>query len=251
MRKKTIIVLTIVITNLWACDAQCDIIVYNDDFSTDTTSNYSWWSDDYNPSNHYTYDAVNEWVTITTGDNNNMYMRRSLDAFLLSPLELGYFEFSFMPWQIYETDGLVEMRLYGSDTSDMYIWHFAHNSGLPDGGYYDQYRARLEKWVDGTPVIQEIFIPTPDHYDLGQWHTLAMSFSPTNLSGYLDGQLILSVSDPTMTPLTIRNLQLVFSQQDQHIDNILITTIPTPGAVLLGSIGLSLVGWRLRKREES
>jgi hypothetical protein len=136
----------------------------------------------------------------------------------------------------------------------------AHDSGLEDAGYEQGYRAHLEKWVDGTAVIQEIFIPSPDHYDLGQWHTLGMNFSPTTLSGYLDGQLIMTVSDLTATPITVGSLELVFAQQDQHVDNIFITSdpypapapvpVPAPGAFILAAVGLSCVGRVLRRCEK-
>ena len=151
----------IVILSLCSGLGLCDITVFSDDFSTDTTASYTWFEEgnggDNDPVNNYAYDASNEWVTITTANNNNIYMASSLGTSLSTPIESGYFEFSFMPYQVYPTDGLTRMRLYGVDgTDDMYMWHFAHNSGLPDAGVGQGYRAHLEKWVDGTPIIQEL-----------------------------------------------------------------------------------------------
>lgn len=260
MKRQTILVEVIIVTILFSAIARggvTGVTLFSDDFSTDTTANYDWAEEgegDGDPSNNYVYDASNEWLTITTANNNNVYM--SLGGSLATQPQSGYFEFSFMPYQTYPTDGLVEMRLYGAaGISDMYVWHFAHNSGLPDAGLYDQYRARLEKWIGGTPVIEEIFIPTPDHYDLDEWHTLAMDFSPTTLSGYLDGQLIMSVSDPAMNPISITGFQLVFKQQDQHIDDIYISTdsvpvpIPIPSSFVLASLGFGIVNSRLRRHQ--
>jgi hypothetical protein len=251
MKKRDILLLITVIMNLWSMST-FGSMVFSDDFSTDTTANYTWFEEgvggDDIPLNNYSYDAVNEWVTITTANNNNILMNISIDASQTTSLQSGYFEFSFMPYQTYHIDGLVRMRLYGiSDPSDMYMWHFAHNSGLADAGVDQGYRAHLEKWVDGNPIIQEIFIPYPDHYDLGQWHTMAMSFSPTTLSGYLDGQLIGSFSDISSTPINVGSLELVFQQQDQHVDNIFLT--PIPSAVVLGSLGLTFSGWILKRRK--
>jgi hypothetical protein len=235
-----------------------DFVVFSDDFSTDTTFSYTWFEDgnggDDNPVNNCTYDASNMWVNITTADNDNI----RLGALLSTPIQSGYFQMSFMPWYTYPTDGVVWMRLYGAaGESYSYRWEYAHDNSYADPGEVNQYRAHLEKWVDGTPVVQEVFVPSPDHYDLGAWHTLAMSFGPLAFSGFLDGQLIRTEQDPTAIPIAINSFAIVFRQQDQHLDNILIIgepyvgpvqPVPLPGAALLGIIGLLYSASRLQRR---
>jgi hypothetical protein len=80
-----------------------------------------------------------------------------------------------------------------------------------------------------------------------------MSFSSLAFSGFLDGQLIRTEQDPTATPIAIHSFAIVFRQQDQHLDNILVTgnpvvPVPLPGAVWLGVVAVSYAGWRLRRR---
>jgi hypothetical protein len=220
--------MVIALTGLWTANALADLVVFSDGFNTDTTGDYTWTDEgvggDRDPANNYTYDAVNRWVVITTANNENIY----LDASLSAPIQAGYFQMSFMPWQTYPTDGLVRMRLFGIEgTSNMYMWHFAHNSDLSDPGAPPPgYRAHLEKRVAGAQVVAETFIPSPTHYDLGAWHTLALSFSATAVSGYLDGQLVKTVQDPMAIPVAVNSFEIVFQQQDQYLDNILIIGEP-------------------------
>jgi len=253
MRRRSI--LSLVVFILTAPGVACaDFVVYSDDFSADTTLNYSWVDEgsggDGIPENNYSYDSVNRWVTVTSGNNENIYMGASLST----AIDTGHFEISFMPFQTYPVDGLVQMRLYGADgTSYSYHWDFAHNSGASNPGDPDlyQYRAHLEKWVDGVPVIEEVFIPSLASYELDVWHTLAMDFGPLFLSGSLDDQPVLTMADPTASSIDIVSFEVSFRQQDQYVDNVLVTgdpcVVPLPSAVLLGVLGLSFSGWRLRR----
>ena len=250
MDRKSLVVVVALVSASFST-VQADLVVYSDDFHTNTTLSYTWVDEgvggDGDPVNNYRYDSDNKWVTITTADNENIYIGASLPT----AIEAGHFEFRFMPWKTYPTDGLVRMRLFGVDgRSYMYMWHFAHDSALSDAGWNDGYRAHLEKWVDGSAVIDETFIPTPSQYSLGEWHTLAMDFNPVSVSGYLDGELIRTEYDVTATPIAINSFEIVFQQQDQHLDDILITTqvVPVPGAVLLGTLGLGYAGMRLRRQ---
>ena len=177
------------------------MVMYSDDFGANTTANYSWIDEggggDGDPVNNYSYDSINKWVTITTANNENIRM----SAALPDTIEAGHFEVSFMPFHTYPTDGVVQMRLYGADgTLYSYHWDFAHDSGTSSPGADDVYRAHLEKWVNGVPVIEEVFIPSPDHYELDVWHTLAMDFSPLSVTGYLDGIAVLTKVRPEPEP---------------------------------------------------
>ena len=198
--------------------------IFSDDFDTNTTNFYTWiesGSGDKDPTNNYVHDPVNKWVTITTADNVNIFMSRVLPTTTTS----GYFEISFMPWQTWPLDGLVQIKIYGQD-GGMYLFHFAHISSPPDPGNNNQYRAHLQKQVNGELVINEIFVPSPDRYNLGEWHTFAMRFSPITFTGYLDGVEIISRDDLSSNIIDINSFEIAFMQQDQHLDNIKFLGLP-------------------------
>lgn len=239
----------VLLVGLGATNAFAASTVFVDDFGTDTTGSYAWseaGAGDGNPANNYAYDSANHWVAISTGDNVNVYMKGTLS----SPVSAGSLRFSFLPTNTYPTDGLVRMHLFGvGGTSYMYEWSFSHDCGLPDPAY----RAQLEKWVGGTPVIEEAFVPTPASYELEQWHTMAMIFSPTSVSGFFDGALMRTEVDPTATPILIDSFELVFQQQDQFVDDIVVQAcdscaVPAPAGVFLAGLGTAAVGWMRRRR---
>lgn len=198
-----------------------NIIEAFDHFNTNTTGNYIWKEvgdgGDGNPANNYVYDQVNKWVTITTADDDNIIIGRDLSKTFTS----GYFKISFMPWKTWPTDGVTEISVHGGG-GDRYVFSFAHVSSNPDPGNNNQYRANVQKWIGGNAVINRIFIPSPDRYILNEWHTLSIRFSPTTFTGYLDGIEIMSVNDPNANIIPVNYFRIIFMQQDQHLDNIII-----------------------------
>jgi hypothetical protein len=239
----------VLLVGLGATNAFAASIIFTDDFSTNTTGSYTWseaGAGDGNPTNNYTYDAANQWLTVSTADNVNVYMKGTLPA----PIRAGSLQFSFLPMQTYPTDGLVRMHLFGvGGTSYMYEWSFSHNCDLPDPGY----RASLEKWVNGSRVVHKAFVPTPASYALGQWHTMAMIFSPTSISGFLDGQLMRTELDPTAASFMVNSFEIAFQQQDQLVDNIIVQAcdscaVPAPAGIFLASLGTAAVSWMRRRR---
>lgn len=241
---------TVLFVALGATNALAATTIYMDDFGTDTTGNYTWremGAGDGNPANNYAYDAANQRVNVVTGDNLNVYMKGTLPT----PIGAGSIQFGFMPSQTYPTDGIICLNLYGVEgTSYGYVWSFSHDCSLPDSAY----RARLEKWVHGTEIIHEAFVPSPASYTLGEWHTMALIFSPTSISGFLDGALMGTETDPSATPILINSFEIIFQQQDQLVDNIIVqacdscAAVPAPAGVLLAALGTGVVGWMRKRR---
>ena len=83
-----------------------------------------------------------------------------------------------------------------------------------------------------------------------KWHFYEMEASD---EGSFSGMYTLDVWD-----LRGQEVELIFSLKHDYgdflettvlLDKVSVSLVPAPGAVLLGSIGLSCVGWKLRKRQ--
>ena len=171
--------------------------ILQDDFSSNTLSNYV-----VNKQTNYgdvSYDSANQQLLITSGDNANVGIERLLQV----ASDTGYFEYRFYPLRVFPFDGLT--RIFATDGSNSYYnFHFSHDSAKASPGNWNQYRAILEKVVDGQIVFQKIFIPTPTSYALNTWHTIALRFSPQSVTGYLDGEEIVTVVDPDAQQISSR-----------------------------------------------
>lgn len=187
--------------------------IFKDEFSSNTLTEYV-----VNKSTNYatvSYDSANQQLKLTTGDNVNINIDHSLPV----TADAGYFEYRFFPFRVWPFDGLTRIYAIAGENS-YYNFHFAHDSGVPFAGDWNQYRARLEKVVNGQIVFQKIFVPTPTSYALNAWHTIALRFSPESATGYLDGNQIVTLVDPTAQKISVNKIRLDFPQQDQYVDNI-------------------------------
>lgn len=185
--------------------------IFRDDFSSNTLSQYqfSWYG-----STNASYDAANQRLKLTTEDNSAIFMVRPLPA----TSDTGYFEFQFYPYEVWPIDGIIEILALGNNS--YYQFHFAHVSNTFWGQYTPAYRAYITKVVNGQTVFQKVFIPSPPSYSLNAWHTLGIRFSPESVTGYLDGQEIMTVIDPGAQNLSVGAFELMANQQYQYVDNV-------------------------------
>ena len=220
MNKVTVLGILSCVLVVGAPATQAESVIFEDDFSTDTTGAYTWWESgdgsDGNPWNNFMYDSLNQWVTITGANDVDIGLRTDLPIAATT----GYIEFEFFPTQVFQIDGRTNLILHGENGSG-YRFMMAR-----DHHNRDDYRSLLLKWVNGELLIEEIFFPSPSGYALGEWHTFAIAFSPTKVAGYLDGVEVMSRDDPGGNLIQVTGFEVSFAQQNQHLDNIA-ASVPT------------------------
>ena len=205
--------------------------IYTDSFDTDTTGVYNWHYLD--AKSHYGYDSVNHRVWTTLSDDWP-YIRDPETGFITSgklaiekqfdiDLVRGHFEYKFYPTRTYPYNGGVLIKLYSSsDPTDSYYFNIGRSSPPR------KYGTNLVKTVNGTKVISQMIVPTPPEYSysLNNWHTISIDFSPTNFTGYLDGQPVLSGSDIGEKEMSVDTMHIYFYQQNQYLDDIYLEGYP-------------------------
>jgi len=101
-----------------------------------------------------------------------------------------------------------------------------------------------------------------DHFTAKLLDELDQPVAPISLEGYfarLDGGTAGTFSDTFNVPVSsligqeVTLILDLFHDDDDFettaiVDNVSVSVVPVPGAVVLGSLGLGLAGWRLRKR---
>jgi hypothetical protein len=97
-------------------------------------------------------------------------------------------------------------------------------------------------WV-GVDLLASTTLP---QNELGLWNTLRLDVTDNHLMAYVNGDLYLNTYDSS---LTSGSVGLTNAGAVTRFDNFAVTgsTVPLPGVLLLGSMGIGLVG-RLRRR---
>jgi uncharacterized delta-60 repeat protein len=193
----------------WDMDDSLDYI-FNDTFSSDTGSFYSWSTTDSNtPTNSHAWDSANEWLEIRTGDND----MEDLSVNIGDMGTTGYAKISFIKRADYPTDNNQQMRFY-VDGSNYYRFSWSGS------GYTNQY---VEKIVGGTSVDSSTHITgTVDTND--SQYVVEMWWSPTQLSMSINGTLLSSISTTNETALNPNNFYLHSNQVDMDLELIEIRT---------------------------
>lgn len=188
--------------------------IFSDDFSVDSTTYYDWtefgYTNPYYPKAHYLYDHENQYVDITTADNIGLAVKYDLSGTIQS----GRIEFDFLPYKTFPYDGTVGLSAHAAN-GDYYEFYYTH-----DAYKGSNYKTKIIKVANGTPVINEIFIPNPNGYALNEWHTVSLDFSPSGMSGSIDGVEIRSQTDLAQNVIDISRFEIKFGQQNQYLDNI-------------------------------
>jgi len=191
-------------------ESQYDVI-YFDDFTTNTLYDYTYQSN--LPLNFFTYNAEREALKLVTGDNRHVYVLKDIPV----TVQDGYFEIEFYPYKKYPFDGITEIMVMSED-GDYYHWHFSRDTNRAHAGNWQQYRARVHKYVNGSSAFFKIFTPSPvDSYSLNAWHTMGMKFDPTGMTVNIDNTEIATFEDPNQTPIQVSTIRVVFRQQDQYL----------------------------------
>lgn len=188
--------------------------IFSDDFSVDSTTSYEWEEFGYTnpnwPRAFYYYKHENQYVDITTADNIGLTVKHDLSGIIQS----GRIEFDFLPYRTFPSDGTVTLSAYAAN-GDFYEFYYTH-----DAYKGSLYRTKMIKVANGTPVINEIFIPNPNGYTLNEWHTVSLDFTPAGMSGAIDGVEIRNETDLAQNVIDISRFEIKFGQQNQYLDNI-------------------------------
>jgi len=97
------------------------------------------------------------------------------------------------------------------------------------------------------PVPQRNIPVAPDIAN-NQWFSWKVVMNMGQLKVYVDDELYVDTYDPQFASSNYK-VGVSFGEDSQgYIDNFQVTVVPVPGAVLLGVLGLSVAGARLRKR---
>jgi len=139
-------------------------------------------------------------------------------------------------------------------------WGFNSSLGYTDNGYLG--------WLDiddpTNPLLDvmkrssgglSVNLPTPQRNipvtpDIpnNQWISWKVVMNTGQLSVYINDTLYIDTYDPEFANSNYK-IGLSFGEDSEgYIDNFQVSVVPVPGAVLLGMIGLSVAGVKLRKR---
>jgi len=206
--------------------AAADAFMYFDSFDTDTTNTYNWlYVDAYSK---YTYDETDKRVFIDLTDDWPRYVltqgRIALEKNLNVRLINGRFEIKIYPTRFYPWGGKSLIKMYSSsDPGDYYYFEIGRSTNP-----HRSYNSYLGKKVDGSLVVDGSLKPTSSQYlySLNEWHTLSIDFGPEEITGYLDGNVVLSVTDVDENRILVDTLYICFYQQDCYIDDISVQGTP-------------------------
>jgi hypothetical protein len=182
------------------------VVIFDDDFSFDTTSNYTvenTWT--LGGTGRFLYDTGNQRSLLLTGDNVGSMISQSV-----APTLSGIFSMDFLPTNKYPVAGRIVLLLL--QDADNYYQIFS-----TDGGN----TGSLTKYVDGVAVDTTVFT---SGYTQNTLYTITVNFSPELTSVEAFGQVLSISNDPS--DIVVNRFSIDLSQQDAYLDNIRLNAPP-------------------------
>jgi len=165
---------------------------YEDDFTSDTLSSYTWTYTSASSS----YDATNDWIEIRTGDNYNATAEWDINN-----IPEGHAEIIYTKHADYPTDNNTYLALM-EDADNCYYFDFR-------GSGYGTNRVR--KFIGGSEVDSDT---GPTSTDSNSEHTFKMWWSPTRLTFVHNGTIETDLLTSDTTQLDVSSAKLRVSQSD-------------------------------------
>ena len=178
---------------------------FTDDFSTDTTSQYTTedtWTQ--GGVGSFTYDASGQRVHVQTANDVALQFSRALPA-----SEEGGFSIDFLPTVHYPSGGIITLRLL-QDDQNYYEISNTDNYG-PRG---------ISKYVNGVEVDSAQF---DNEYMQEVNYTLSITFTPTVTTVEAFGETVIMNSDSTA--ITVSSFSVNTTQQSAYYDNIVYSIV--------------------------
>jgi hypothetical protein len=182
-----------------------------DDFSTDTTAQYS--TSIFPPligPGTFTHDAVGQRVQVVTSDNSSLTFSHSLPA-----SNKGVLSLDFSPTVRHPSHGGIWIRLM-QDSNNYYEISNFDWGGNPIGND----NAGVRRVAGGSVVNQTTFTTA---YNQGTTYPIKITFSPTSIIMEAFGQ---SITLPITGSITVSSLDIETGHQDAFYDNIKLEAAP-------------------------
>ena len=185
---------------------------FNDDFITDTTSQYStedtWTAGGIGS---FTYDSGGERTDVQTGDDVALTFSRALNGASTE----GSFSIDFLPTVYYPNGGIFTLKLM-QDANSYYQIENTDNYGSRE----------ISKYVNGVKVDSALFT---NEYTQGVNYTVSIAFSPNVTTVEAFGETLTMNSDNTA--ITVNSFSVETLQQDAFYDNIVYSIAAAGGNI--------------------
>jgi hypothetical protein len=185
----------------------------SDEFSTDTTGDYTFGID--NGIGTFTYDPSGQRALVTTGNDDVIHFSQ-----VFSQSNSGVLSLDFSPIITFLTHGGIWVRLYQNPLSDNTYYEVSNFDWSAFGVIpFEPDFAAFKKIVGGVEVEKKTF---PTSYLQGATYRIKITFGPANTTVEAFGQKV----DLSGIGNPVGKFEIQIGQQDAYIDNILLEPKP-------------------------